>query len=338
MSKGRPLVLMVLPFVAVGCVTSSQVSDRTQPLTRLLDEHHDAMYACAPRELATARAAIVFARHETAQGRPMSASRYVEQAEAASKKAFLASRSPWCMNDRDGDTIPDEVDRCPDAPEDMDGFEDEDGCPDLDNDQDGVPDRSDRCPNEPGPAKNDGCPIRDADDDGVLDDVDRCPNQAGPAANQGCPWPDRDGDGVMDRDDRCPDEAGPPGNQGCPYKLVEVTESQIVLRQTVHFQTGKARIKTESHPLLDEVAEAMLDHPTMRVRVEGHTDSIGDDRTNLRLSQARADAVRRYLMSRGVTPDRMTAIGYGEDNPLDDNATEVGRAINRRVEFHILSR
>lgn len=321
-----------------GCVTSSQVRERTVPLDTLLDEHFDAMYACAPRELARAQSAIAFARHEAAQGRPVSAKAFVDEAETSSKAAFLGSRAAWCMIDRDGDGVPDQSDRCPDAAEDPDGFRDDDGCPDPDNDGDGIPDAGDRCPDQVGPAGNQGCPILDADGDGLNDDVDRCPNEEGPRDNKGCPWPDSDGDGLKDPDDRCPHEAGPVDNGGCAYKLVEVTETQIVLRQTVFFQTGKATIKRESFPLLDEVAVALLDHPTFRVRVEGHTDSVGNDQRNMKLSQARADSVRRYLMGRGVAPERLVAVGFGEENPLDDNATEAGRAINRRVEFHILSK
>ncbi len=334
----RLILAVLLPLTVAGCVTTSQVRDRTQPLDQLLDQHFDAMYACVPHELAHAQTSIVFARHEAAQGRPLSANRFVKEAEQASKTAFLGSRNPWCMADRDGDGIPDSVDQCPDDPEDFDGFQDEDGCPDPDNDGDGVPDVQDRCPMEAGPRENQGCPILDSDGDGVNDDVDRCPSEPGPRENQGCPILDTDGDGLADPDDRCPLQAGPAENNGCPYRLIEVTETRIVLHQTVFFRTGKATIKPESFPLLNEVAQAMQDHPALQVQIDGHTDSVGNDLANLRLSQNRADSVRRYLMSRGVAPGRLTAVGYGEDMPLDDNATEAGRAINRRVEFQILSK
>lgn len=250
----------------------------------------------------------------------------------------MGSRDPWCMADRDGDGIPDAEDRCPDEAEDLDGFQDDDGCLDPDNDGDGVPDDDDDCPLETGPATNRGCPVLDADGDGLNDDVDGCPNRPGPRANRGCPWSDTDGDGIIDPEDRCPNEAGPLENDGCPYRLIEVTETRIVLRQTVFFQTARATIKPESLPLLDEVAQAMMDHPALRVRIEGHTDSVGNDRTNLRLSQSRADAVLRYLVRRGVSANRLVAVGFGEDQPLDDNATAAGRAVNRRVEFRILSK
>lgn len=334
----RILLVALLPLATAACMTSSQVRERTLPLDRLLEEHDEAMYACAPKDLAQARAAIAFARHESAQGRPLAAARFVEEAERSSKAAFMGSRAPWCMADRDGDGVPDATDPCPDEPEDLDGFQDDDGCIDPDNDADGVPDDSDECPLESGPAANLGCPILDGDGDGLNDDVDDCPDRAGPRANRGCPWADTDGDGIIDPQDQCPKEAGPLENNGCPYRLIEVTETRIVLRQTVFFRTGRSTIKPESLPLLDEVAQAMTDHPTLRVRIEGHTDSVGNDRSNLRLSQGRADAVKRHLVGRGVSSDRLVAVGYGENQPLDDNATAAGRAVNRRVEFHILSK
>ncbi len=110
--------------------------------------------------------------------------------------------------DQDEDGIPDNLDACPLQPEDLDGFQDTDGCPDPDNDNDGIPDISDKCPNEPedfdGFQDDDGCPDPDNDGDGVFDVEDNCPNEAGPVDNQGCPIVDSDGDGILDPDDRCP--------------------------------------------------------------------------------------------------------------------------------------
>ncbi|MBX3130703.1 MAG: thrombospondin type 3 repeat-containing protein [Polyangiaceae bacterium] len=130
--------------------------------------------------------------------------------------------------DEDGDGIADDVDQCPELPEDRDGFEDADGCPDFDNDDDGIPDDVDRCPNEPededGFEDADGCPDPDNDGDGVLDKDDKCPNEAGPATGSGrgpgCPVTDSDGDGVLDGVDRCPNEPedkdGFEDEDGCP--------------------------------------------------------------------------------------------------------------------------
>ncbi len=115
------------------------------------------------------------------------------------------------IGDRDGDGIKDDVDQCPDNPEDFDDFEDRDGCPEPDNDHDGFLDPDDRCPNEPGPGTKDGCPVRkalDRDGDGINDDKDQCPDNPedadGFADKDGCPDLDNDQDGIPDEDDRCP--------------------------------------------------------------------------------------------------------------------------------------
>ena len=124
------------------------------------------------------------------------------------------------VSDRDHDGIPDELDKCPDQPEDFDGFQDDDGCPDPDNDNDGVLDEDDECPNEAGPASNNGCPLKDRDGDGLLNEVDKCPDVPGPIENQGCPDVDTDGDGIVDRLDQCPNEPedkdGFQDEDGCP--------------------------------------------------------------------------------------------------------------------------
>ena len=139
--------------------------------------------------------------------------------------------------------------------------------------------------------------------------------------------------------DQCPNEFGVPPD-GCPkkYNLVVVTETKIELKQTVFFETNRAVIRRISHALLDEVAQALKDNPTIKVEIQGHTDSQGSDRSNLKLSQRRADSVRRYLIKKDVTSDRMVAKGYGESVPIADNRTSEGRAQNRRVEFVITAR
>jgi outer membrane protein OmpA-like peptidoglycan-associated protein len=118
--------------------------------------------------------------------------------------------------DKDGDGIPDSLDKCPEEPEDKDGFEDSDGCPDPDNDKDGIPDVSDACPNEAGIPELQGCPERDTDGDGIKDSDDHCPGLPGPKENQGCPYADKDGDGILDADDKCPTVPGLKQFQGCP--------------------------------------------------------------------------------------------------------------------------
>jgi outer membrane protein OmpA-like peptidoglycan-associated protein len=240
--------------------------------------------------------------------------------------------------DSDGDGIPDDIDRCPLDPEDKDGFQDEDGCPDADNDGDGIVDKADACPNEPGSIENRGCPVLDKDGDGVNDAADKCPEVAGLAENGGCPDVDTDGDGIADRLDKCPDKLGP-APDGCPkkYTLVEVKKERIEIKQQVHFATAKFRVLPDSFPLLNQVAQVLTDFPKMRVSIEGHTDSVGGEAMNMRLSQSRAEAVRDYLVAKGVSPDRLEAIGFGPTKPLASNKTAKGKAQNRRTEFRVIS-
>ncbi len=240
--------------------------------------------------------------------------------------------------DTDADTIPDDIDRCPLDPEDKDGFQDEDGCPDPDNDGDGIVDRADACPNDPGPLENRGCPVLDRDGDGVPDDEDKCPDVAGLKENAGCPDTDKDGDGVPDRLDKCVDQFGPPPD-GCPkkYTLVEVKKEKIEIKQQVHFATAKFRVLPDSFPLLNQVAQVLNDFPKMRVSIEGHTDNVGKETSNMRLSQRRAEAVRDYLVSKGVSPGRLEAIGYGPTKPIAKNKTAKGKAQNRRTEFRVVA-
>jgi outer membrane protein OmpA-like peptidoglycan-associated protein len=242
------------------------------------------------------------------------------------------------VKDSDGDGIPDDIDRCPLDPEDFDGFQDEDGCPDPDNDGDGIVDKMDACPNTPGPITNRGCPVMDRDGDGNPDDQDKCPDQAGPKENGGCPDADRDGDGIVDRLDRCPDEPGV-APDGCPkkYTLVEVKKDRIVIKQQVHFQTAKWAILPDSYALLDQVVQVLRDYPKMRLSVEGHTDSVGGEVSNMKLSQARAESVRTYLVGKGIQADRLEAVGYGTTKPIASNKTDKGRSQNRRTEFRIIS-
>ena len=254
--------------------------------------------------------------------------------------------------DNDQDGILDEVDACPMVAEDKDGFEDQDGCPDPDNDKDGLLDPDDKCPNQPenfnGFNDEDGCPddIPDTDGDGLLDPDDQCPQQPedkdGFQDEDGCPDPDNDQDRILDVDDKCPNEPetvnGFEDGDGCPDKgLVVVTKEKIQILQKVFFFTNKATIKKESYEVLNQVANVMIGNPNIkRVRVEGHTDSRGSDSYNKKLSDRRAKSVRQYLIERGVEPERLDGVGYGEEVPIADNATAEGRAENRRVEFTIM--
>ncbi|WNG49257.1 OmpA family protein [Archangium minus] len=241
--------------------------------------------------------------------------------------------------DKDGDGVEDSQDKCPGEPEDKDGFQDEDGCPDLDNDGDGIPDGLDRCPLKAGPLENGGCADEDKDGDGLADRMDVCPDQAGPKEMRGCPDPDTDQDGIPDRVDVCPEEPGVKDERGCAkkYKMVVVKKQKIEIKKQIKFAAGSSKIiGKESFTILDDVAQVMRDMPNIKkLRIEGHTDSLGKDLTNLKLSQSRADAVMAQLIKRGIDPGRMEAIGYGEEKPIATNGTAKGRAENRRTEFNI---
>ncbi|MCE9667921.1 OmpA family protein [Myxococcus stipitatus] len=273
--------------------------------------------------------------------------------------------------DRDGDGIVDPLDKCPDQPEDKDGFQDEDGCPELDNDADGIIDSADKCPNEAGSMQNlgcpdkdgdgvndgqdkcpdepedkdgfqdeDGCPDLDNDSDGLADAQDKCPNEAGPPENSGCPDKDSDNDGVVDRLDACVDQPGTKEERGCPkvYKNVVIKRDRIEIKKQILFGSGSAKIiGKQSTAILDDVAAALRDAPWIKkIRIEGHTDSLGKDETNLKLSQKRADAVMAQLLRRGIDPGRLEAVGFGETKPIGLNTTKAGRAQNRRTEFNIV--
>jgi len=239
----------------------------------------------------------------------------MDQADKCPNEAGPIQNLGCPVVDKDGDGIKDDVDKCPNEPEDKDGFQDEDGCPDLDNDGDGIPDAQDKCPNE-------------AEDKDAYQDED------------GCPDPDNDSDGIPDDKDQCPNQFGPADNNGCPkkYKLVTVTKEKIEIKKQIRFATGSARIVgRESQRILDDVAAALRDNPQIKkVRIEGHTDSVGSDARNLKLSQARAESVQSALIREGIDPGRLEAVGFGETQPIASNSTAKGRAENRRTEFNIV--
>jgi len=279
--------------------------------------------------------------------------------------------------DMDLDSIIDDLDSCPKVPEDKDGFEDNDGCPDLDNDGDGIPDSEDKCPNIAGIAAKDGCPETDNDNDGIENQDDLCPDDAedmdGFEDSDGCPDPDNDNDGVKDEDDQCPEKKedrdgfkdddgcpdldndgdgipdsedkcpneaetfnGKEDEDGCP-DLVRVRDDKIEILQKVYFRNNRSDIMEKSFELLDEVAAVIKAKPELKIRIEGHTDNVGKDRRNMKLSQARADSVMEYLMNAEIDENRLEAKGRGMHSPIADNKTKEGRQKNRRVEFHIVS-
>ena len=256
--------------------------------------------------------------------------------------------------DTDGDGIYDKDDACPDVA----GLEAFNGCPDSDGD--GLEDSKDDCPNEAGLAELNGCPdsdgdgiadskddcptvaglkalngCPDADGDGVTDADDGCPKEAGPSANKGCPWADKDGDGVLDKDDKCPEVKGTVANNGCPEVTETVQATLNAYAKTILFDTGKATIKAQSQAVLGDIINILKEYPTAKFTVEGHTDSVGSETLNQRLSDSRANSVKEYLVSNGIDTFRLSALGYGESRPIDSNKTRAGRANNRRVEINL---
>jgi OmpA-OmpF porin, OOP family len=305
---------------------------------------------CAPHELALADTNAEFAARELDEGDYFRAREHLQIAEDNANAALRLSRMETCNHpakpgDRDNDGVLDGADRCPNDPEDKDGFEDSDGCPDLDNDHDGIADSADKCPDDPedkdGFEDADGCPDLDNDQDGIADTDDKCPDDPedkdGFEDADGCPDPDNDKDGVADADDKCPEEPGPSDNAGCPkkYEHIVVTDEKIELKQKIFFETNKASIMSRSYGLLAEIANVLQTRSTMQLRIEGHTDALGTKKLNMSLSQARADAVRTYLVGLGIEGERLDARGFGPDQPIETNKTAAGREKNRRVEFVI---
>jgi len=263
--------------------------------------------------------------------------------------------------DNDGDGVPDSVDQCPgtdaDAAdgfaktkEDRDGFQDADGCPDPDNDADGVPDTTDQCPGTDADAA-DGFAKTKEDRDGFQD-------------ADGCPDPDNDTDGIPDIEDKCPgtdaDVAdgfaktketinGFEDDDGCPdtgKAKVQMEATQIRILDKVFFEVNEAVILPVSFNLLNQVALSLKANPDLLlVEVQGHAGTDGEEAYNDRLSAKRANAVRMYLISRGVAPGRLVAMWYGFSRPVKTCATTLKRRarhtceeLNRRVEFIILQR
>jgi len=122
-----------------------------------------------------------------------------------------------------------------------------------------------------------------------------------------------------------------------PVEEMPVTSKLIVLRGLSFFDFDKSDIRPDSRPVLDEAASILRENKQVTISVEGHTDAMGSDEYNQSLSIRRAEAVFRYMVNRGVAPERMEVFGYGESRPVADNDTESGRAQNRRVELHVVN-
>lgn len=246
-----------------------------------------------------------------AWGAELSVARGIGLQSGYGREAFrviAGVRYDFSHSDKDGDGITDESDLCIDQPEDKDGFEDGDGCPDPDNDEDGILDGEDKCPLEPGIKEMQGCP-------------------------------DKDGDDIPDFEDKCPEQPGPAENDGCPFEeapVVEVESDRIRVRGNVQFETASAQIQKGSYPLLDEVAKVLVKNPNLGpVIIEGHTDNRGGAQYNKDLSFRRARSVEEYLVKKGIDRKRLSHAGFGFERPVASNDTPLGRAKNRRVDFRL---
>ena len=265
---------------------------------------------------------------------------YRDECPNTPKEAYGYLAVTGCPLDSDGDGVYDYIDQCPNTPAAAYGLVDTLGCP-IDTDGDGVYDYLDLCPDTPEEARGmvdqNGCPL-DTDKDGVYDYMDECPETPAVARNfvdsVGC-FLDTDGDGVYDYEDQCPTIAGVKENLGCPEIKREIRNLLKKAMSGIQFENGKATIKPNSYPILNDIAKIFIDNPTYMVEVQGHTDNVGKYDYNIDLSERRAQAVRTYLINKGVPAERLTAHGYGPDRPIDDNKTKAGRAKNRRVEFNI---
>lgn len=232
--------------------------------------------------------------------------------------------------DTDGDGVMDKLDQCRLLPGPPEKF----GCPDRDGD--GIYDNVDECPDVPGLAENKGCPFKDSDGDGIKDIEDACPDKAGPIENKGCPYADTDADGIIDLEDKCPNTPGVKENFGCPAIAKEEQEVIKAAFDNLEFNTGKATIRSTSFPSLDKLAQLLIDKKEYMLLIEGHTDNVGKRSSNLTLSKNRANAVKTYLMKKGVSAAKLKTLWYGPDKPIADNKTEEGRQRNRRVEMTIV--
>lgn len=212
--------------------------------------------------------------------------------------------------------------------------------PDPDRDDDGFLNERDQCPDTPG-VSPDGCPPRDTDEDGFVDTEDACPYEKG-VEPDGCPIRDTDEDGIMDDRDECIDrpetDNGWEDEDGCPDELPERVREFSGVIEGIAFELDSATITESSKPILDRAIKVLEEYPDIRIEIVGHTDDEGTDEYNEKLSRERAEAVEKYLVDKGIDDTRLETRGAGESEPLTSNATEEGKAKNRRTEFKILKR
>jgi outer membrane protein OmpA-like peptidoglycan-associated protein len=372
-ARGAGLITLVLAAGAAACGQVPVMRGEVEGLQNITKQaERNGALRCAPRELAMAKSHLSFAEVELDQGFFARAKDHLDIAKANAHAAYDLSPPSKCAErgfveiedeppppppkpgDCDGDGLldPEEKEQCRCEPENYNGFEDSDGCPDdPDTDGDGLADSKDSCVLSPEDKDSyldeDGCPELDNDLDTILDANDKdaagkvCINDPedpdGYEDADGCPEPDNDKDQVVDLEDQCPNEPGVVGGDkpGCPKKpsLVIVTEKEIKITQQIHFEFDKDKIRPESFPILDAVVEVLQQNPKIKLEIQGHTDNKGAPAYNKSLSDRRAASVKKYLVAKGIAADRLTSKGYGMERPIVPNDTVQNRALNRRVQF-----
>jgi OOP family OmpA-OmpF porin len=235
--------------------------------------------------------------------------------------------------DTDKDGTPDTEDSCKTIP----GPPRWHGCPIPDSDHDGINDEQDSCKTVPGVIRYHGCPIPDSDNDGVNDEEDSCINVPGFADYHGCPIPDRDHDGINDEMDKCPDQPGPAENFGCPIVQAGIVKIEQLVAANVMFKTNRASLTRNSYPAIQGLADSLKTNPDLNLLIEGHTDNQGGQAYNMKLSEDRANSVKKLLVHFGIPDNRIEVRAFGNSQPIGSNNTPAGRAANRRVvfKFHI---
>lgn len=260
--------------------------------------------------------------------------------------------------DLDGDGIPNELDGCPTlaGPKETGGCPDADqdgvidpldvcptekgiekyaGHPIPDSDGDGINNEEDKCPDVKGLAKYNGCPIPDTDGDGLNDEKDLDPLVAGSPLYGGLPIPDTDGDGVNDLKDRCPLTKGVAENRGCAPVKKSIIKKVDAAAQKIQFGYKSVLLTEDSKLVLNEMVALLKANPELKLTIEGHTSADGNPANHQKLSEARANSVRVYLISKGIDPFRLESIGYGASKPIVDAFTAAALAKNRRVEMRV---
>jgi large repetitive protein len=257
--------------------------------------------------------------------------------------------------DLDSDGVADADDACLTLPEDVDGFQDTDGCPDPDNDEDGFLDEVDECPMEAEDFDQfddeDGCRDWDNDGDTIQDGDDRCRNDAedldGYQDDDGCPDPDNDKDGVLDAEDACPLQRESPNGyldeDGCPdYEGVEQADSQIHLDGAVRFDADSHVLLPGSHKILRAAARYIIDRPELkRVRIDVHTskrgatDRVAADSKLVEAAVVRAQSVLEFMVIEGVQPRRLVVRAVGGAEPAADTTNKANISLNERVRLYV---